>query len=146
MREGLLYIGKMILPAPAEQLRPVPGNDLADDESTVKVTAKGLLQIPADDDFAAPEQPRPAGTFASEFRRLMSAGIGVSIDPALVDRACPGGFVWEQDRLTALYDLADAWPARILTGADGIVNVRPPLGVVPIPVVTRAASIFWTEL
>jgi hypothetical protein len=110
--------------------------EISADESTVSVTALGLLQVPAGDDFASPEQPRPGGTFASEIRRLMSAGIPVSIDPALADRPCPGGFVWEQDRLTAIYDLAGAWPARLQTGADGVVRVLPPLGLIPEPVVT----------
>lgn len=110
--------------------------DLSDDESTVGVTALGLLQVIADDKFRGPEQPRVGGTFASEFRRLMSGGIPVSIDAALVDRVVGGSFTWDEDRLSALYDLADAWPARIVTGSDGVVQVKPPLGLVPVPILT----------
>ena len=51
--------------------------DLSDDLSTVDVTALGLLQVVADDKFRGPEQPAAGGTFASEFRRLMSGGIPV---------------------------------------------------------------------
>jgi len=100
------------------------------------VTALGLLQVVADDKFRSPEQPRSGGTFASEFKRLMSGGIPVSIDVTLTDRPCPSSFVWDEDRLSALYDLTDAWPARIVTGADGAVQVTPPLGLVPVPVMT----------
>jgi hypothetical protein len=112
--------------------------DLADDESTLAVTATGLLQVVAGDKLASPEQPRPGGTFASEFRRLMSGGIPVSIDPALTDRACPSSFTWDEDRLGALYELADSWPARIVTNPDGTVQVTVPLGLVPSPVLTLA--------
>lgn len=110
--------------------------DLSDDQSTVKVTALGLLQVVADDKLRGPEQPRLGGTFASEFKRLMSGGIPVAVDPVLADRACSSSFVWDEDRLSALYDLADAWPARIVTGADGTVQVKPPLGLIPVPVLT----------
>lgn len=110
--------------------------DLTDDESKVAVSALGLLQVVADDKLRGPEQPRAGGTFVSEFRRLMSGGIPVAIDAALVDRPCPSSFTWDEDRLSALYDLADAWPARIVTGDEGTVWVRPPLGLVPVPVLT----------
>lgn len=109
---------------------------LSDDGSTVDVTALGLLKVVDEDAFPSPEQPRPGGTFISEFRRLMSGGIPLSIDAALVDRACPGSFSWDEDRLGALIELAKAWPARIMTGADGTITVCPPLGVVPVPVLT----------
>jgi len=121
--------------------------DLSDDLSTVAVTALGLLQVVADDKLRGPEQPRPGGTFASEFRRLMSGAIPVSIDAALTDRACPSSFVWDEDRLSALYDLADSWPARIVTSPDGTVQVKPPLGLVPVPILTLtngAAGVLMT--
>lgn len=110
--------------------------DTSEDESEIVVTATGLLQVPADDKLARPEQPAPGATFESEIRRLMTGGIPVVIHPDLVDRSVPGSFQWDEDRLDALYDLADAWPARIATDGDGIVWFRPPLGDVPDPVVT----------
>ena len=109
------------------------------DGATVDVECVGLLQRPSDDRLPAPSSPASGSTFVSEFRRLMSGGIPVSIDAALVDRACPLSFAWAEDRLGALYDLADAWPARILTGGDGIVRVLPPLPDTPTPVLT------WTD-
>lgn len=108
---------------------------LNESESAVSVEALGLLQVVAEDTFPAPEAPRPGGTFASEVRRLAGA-LPVSIDPALVDRACPRSFSWDEDRLDALYDLADAWPARLGVTAEGAIAVTPPLGLTPSPVLT----------
>lgn len=108
--------------------------DLNDDETAVTVVATGLLQVVADDTLPRPEQPAAGGTFVSEVRRLMTGGIPVEIHEDLVNRSVPGSHQWEEDRLSALYDLADAWPARILTGSDGVVRFRPPLGDSPVPV------------
>lgn len=102
----------------------------------VRVTALGILKRPQEARFTTPEAPRAGGTLASEFRRLMSAGIPVHIDPALVDRPCPQSFQWPQDRLDALYEIADAWPARIHTDQWGTVQLLPPLPAVPTPVLT----------
>lgn len=109
------------------------------DGATLDVECTGLLQRPSDDRLPAPSSPAAGSTFGSEFRRLMSGGVPVIIDPALVDRACPLSFAWSEDRLAALYDLAEAWPARILTGGDGVVRLLPPLPAAPVPVLT------WTD-
>lgn len=93
----------------------------------VEVTAYGPLQRAQEARFLAPEAPRAGGTLASEFRRLMVPGVSVSIDPALVDRACPQGMQWETDRLSALYEIADAWPARMVTDSSGMVLLAPPV-------------------
>lgn len=100
----------------------------------VTVTAFGMLTVPDEDAFTAPETPRAGGTFASEFRRLMSPGLPVSIDPGLVDRAVPLSMMYPDDRLGALYELAKAWPARVLVDQWGQVEVLPPLPDVPSPV------------
>ena len=55
---------------------------------------------------------------------------------SLGDRACPAGFTWDEDRLAALYDIADAWPARIRTDSWGNVMVLPPLPDRAEPVLT----------
>ena len=108
----------------------------SDDGGKVEVDAAGILQRVADDRLVTATAPPSGATFASEFRRLMSGGIPVAVDAGLVDRACPASFQWDEDRLGALYDLADAWPARILTDGDGIVRVLPPLPATPTPVLT----------
>ena len=101
---------------------------------TVTVTALGMLIRPQEARFRVPEVPRVGGTLGSEFRRLMVPGVPVSIDPTLVDRACPRSFQWPQDRLAALYEIAEAWPARLRTDQWGQVMLLPPLPAVPSPV------------
>lgn len=108
-------------------------DDLA---GTVHVTCFGLLIRAEEARFRVPQVPRAGGSLASEFRRLMVPGLPVSIDPTLVDRPCPRSFQWPQDRLKALYEIADAWPARIRTDQWGQVRVLPPLPDVPDPVLT----------
>lgn len=103
---------------------------------TIRVTARGQLQRVAEDRLRVPESPRAGGTLGSEFRRLMSPGVPVFIDPALVDRPCPLSFQWPQDRLDALYEIADAWPARLTTDQWGTVALLPPLPYIPSPVFT----------
>lgn len=104
------------------------------DGGVVTVTAHGLLQVVADDKLPAATQPASGATFMSEARRLMTAGVPVAIDSALADRACPSSFDWTEDRLAALIDLADAWPARIAATADGVVRFLSPLGDTVTPV------------
>lgn len=100
----------------------------------VTVACQGVLSRVAGDAFTVPEVPKVAGTLASEFRRLMTPGIAVLIDPTLTDRACPQSFQWADDRLDALYGIADAWPARLLADQWGQVQVLAPLPDVPTPV------------
>lgn len=109
------------------------------DGSAVDVTCVGLLQRVADDGLPTASSPSPGSTFESEFRRLMSGGIPVMIDPQVDDRAVPLSFSWDTDRLGALYSLADAWPARLSVDGDGVVRVLPPLAGTPIPVLS------WTD-
>lgn len=100
----------------------------------VRVECVGMLQRPLDARFRVPESPRVDGTFASEFRRLMVPGVPVEIDPALSDRPVPQSFQWQEDRLSALYEIADAWPARLRMDDAGTVRVLPPLPDQPDPV------------
>lgn len=104
-----------------------------DAAGTVEVTALGRLQRPAESKFITPEVPRADGTLATEFRRLMVAGVPVWFDPALEDRPCPQSFQWPEDRLDALYEIATAWPARIRVDRWGTVQVLAPLPAVPDP-------------
>lgn len=104
------------------------------DNGSVAVDAVGMLQIIADDRLSWPVAPLPGGTFLSEFRRLLPSGFSLTVDPDLVDRACPQSLAWADDRLGALFDLADAWPARLRTTADGWrLALLPPLPNTPGP-------------
>jgi hypothetical protein len=107
--------------------------DWAHDDTSgiVTVTCLGLLQIASDAKFRTPQVPRSGDTFVSAFTRLMPDGLGVNFDAALVDRALPQSFQWDQDRIGALYDIADAWPARIRVDQYGTVQVLAPLPDVP---------------
>lgn len=111
----------------------------ADDDGLVSVECVGLLQRAMDARFRVPQVPRPTGTLVSEIRRLMVPGVPVVIDPALADRPVPQHFVWDDDRLGALYELADAWPARLRVDQHGTLRVLPPLPAQPVPVLS------WTD-
>jgi hypothetical protein len=100
---------------------------------SVEVTAVGLGQIAADAKFTAPQAPQTTDTFVSAFTRLLPTSLGVNFDPALADRALPQSFQWDQDRLGALYDIADAWPARLRVDEFGTVQVLPPLPLITTP-------------
>lgn len=102
----------------------------------VRVTAYGILYRVAEDGFTVPEVPRTGGSLASEFRRLMSPGIPVAIDPALIDRPCPQSLQYPDDRLDALSGIAEAWPARMDADMLGQVVLRPPLPETPTPILT----------
>lgn len=105
---------------------PVQDWSYDDVGGTVQVECVGLLQRPLDARFRVPEAPRSYDRFSSVLRRLTPAGIPVLVDPALVDRAVPQSFLWETDRLGAMYEVADAWPARLRVDQFGTLRVLPP--------------------
>lgn len=107
-----------------------------DDDVEITVYGAGLLQRVADDRLTRPMSPRPGGTLVSEARRLLPLGMSAGFDPALRNRTCPRSMEWPEDRLAALYEIADAWPARLRTDPWGVVQFLPPLPDVPTPVVT----------
>lgn len=100
----------------------------------ITVSAESNLARPRDDKLVA--LTSPSGTFKSEARRILPSGMGVSFDPALVDRACPSGMSWSTDRLKNLRELADTWPALLRIDQWGQVVFRAPLSAVPVPVLT----------
>lgn len=102
----------------------------------VQVECVGLLQRALDARFRTPQVPRPSGTLGSEFRRLMVPGVPVSISSSLTDRTVPQSFQWDEDRLAALYDILDAWPARMMVDQFGTVQVLPALPSRPSPVLS----------
>lgn len=93
----------------------------------VSVTAKSLLHRVEEDRLTSPMVPRPTGTLASEARRLLGGRMGLVVDPALRDRRCPGSMSWGESRVDALYEIADAWPARLREGTDGLLYMLPPV-------------------
>ena len=91
----------------------------------IRVTGKSLLQRLEDDRLTSPTVPYSRGTLASELRRLVGGHMGVIISDALVDRACPS-MSWGESRIDAVYEIADAWPARLREGPDGVLYALPP--------------------
>jgi hypothetical protein len=109
--------------------------DFDDSAGTIRVTAEGLLRRVADARLTSPISPRVGGTFMSEARRLLPAGMSAGF-PGLSDRSCPTSMEWSEDRLAALYEIADAWPARLRTDQWGQQQFLPPLPEIPTPVIT----------
>lgn len=93
--------------------------------STVRVTGKSLLQRLEEDRLTEPMAPDPAGSMASELRRLIGSRMGLIIDPALRDYPCPS-MIWGESRIDAVYEIARSWPAVVREGGDGILYVSPP--------------------
>ena len=93
--------------------------------STVRVTGKSLMQRLEEDRLTEPMAPDPAGSMASELRRLVGSRMGLIIDPALGDYPCPS-MTWGESRIDAVYEIARAWPAVVREGGDGILYVSPP--------------------
>lgn len=107
-----------------------------DDDDAGNITIKGesMLARTRDDKMLAATSP--TGTFISEARRLLPAGMGASFDSALVDRACPAGMSWSKDRLQNLQEIANAWPALLRIDEWGQVQFKAPLPAVPTPMLT----------
>jgi len=110
--------------------------DWEEDGGVVQVTGDGLLRRVADGKLTSPSSPPSGSTLKSEARRLLPAGVSAGFDDDLVDRACPRGMAWSSDRLEALREIADAWPARLRTDEWGQVRFSRPLPDVPVPVLT----------
>lgn len=106
------------------------------DDGTIQVVAAGRLRRVDDAKLTRPTQPAAGSTLMSEARRLLPPGVSAGFDPALVNRACPTGMAWSEDRLGALQEIADAWPALLRTDEWGQVQYRRPLPAVPVPVLT----------
>lgn len=120
--------------------------DYDDSASTISVTAMGLLHRVERARLTSPVTPRAAGTLVSEARRLLPAGMSAGFSAGLTDRACPRSMEWAEDRLGALYEIADAWPARIRTDPWGQVQFLPPLADVPTPVISLTDGLPYAGL
>lgn len=92
----------------------------------IRITGKSLFQRLEDDRLTSPTVPYSGGTLASELRRLVGGNMGVIVSDALTNRPCPS-MSWGESRIDAAYEIADAWPARLREGPDGVLYVLPPV-------------------
>ena len=90
----------------------------------IRITGKSLFQHLEDDRLTSPTVPYSGGTLASELRRLVGGHMGVIVSDALTNRPCPS-MSWGESRIDAIYEIADAWPARLREGPDGVLYVLP---------------------
>mgnify|MGYP001737050426 FL=1 len=105
----------------------------------IRITGKSLFQHLEDDRLTSPTAPYSGGTLASELRRLVGGHMGVIVSDALTNRPCPS-MSWGESRIDAVYEIADAWPARLREGPDGVLYVLP-----PIPVITERPETTLTD-
>lgn len=119
---------------------PIQTWDYDDDPTSglIEVECTGILQLANDDTFTTPVVPRSTDTFVSMLTRLMPNGVPVNFDAGLADRPLPQSFQWDTDtsRLSAIYDVADAWPARVRTDQYGTVQLLPGLVDPPAVILT----------
>jgi len=105
----------------------------------IRITGKSLFQHLEDDRLTSPTVPYSGGTLASELRRLVGGHMGVIVSDALTNRLCPS-MSWGESRIDAVYEIADAWPARLREGPDGVLYVLP-----PVPAITERPETTLTD-
>lgn len=105
----------------------------------IRITGKSLFQHLEDDRLTSPTVPYSGGTLASELRRLVGGHMGVIVSDALTNRPCPS-MSWGESRIDAIYEIADAWPARLREGPDGVLYVLP-----PVPAITEYPETTLTD-
>lgn len=91
------------------------------DGDLVTVTAKNLLQLVDEARLTAPVQP--TGTIGAALRSLLEPALPVDLTVAPTDRAVPSGLAWDEDRLGAVFELLDAWPALAVVDTTGALVV-----------------------
>jgi len=118
----------------------------SDGDDTVTVSAGGMLTLIEEARLVSPYQP--TGTLKSAIRGLVEPALTVLFDPALTDRALPT-LQFEEDRLQALWDVLDAWPADARVTPEGVLEIFPaeeetsdytPVGTVAGVTVSRGGS------
>jgi hypothetical protein len=98
-------------------------SDVSTDGDAVSVTASGLLQLLDEAKFTGPFEP--SGTFTDTVKALAEPALTITVDGALTDRNVPLSMKWDEDRLGALHEVVDAWPAEAFVTEDGYLLIEP---------------------
>lgn len=93
----------------------------ATEGDAVTVDARGLLHLIDEARLITPYQP--SGTILSTLRGLVMPALTVDATDAPADRAVPSGINYDEDRLGAVNELLDAWPAAAYVTEDGVLKV-----------------------
>lgn len=101
---------------------------------SVNVTAVGLLSLIQEARLVSPYQP--SGTLVSTLRGLIEPALTVEVDNGLTDRSVPSGINYDEDRLGAVHELLDAWPADAYVTPEGFLQVQPAADPDETPVLT----------
>jgi hypothetical protein len=96
--------------------------DSSTEGDTVTVEAAGLLQLVDEARLSSPFQP--SGTFVSTLRSLVEPALTVYTADAPEDRSVPTGLNWDEDRLGAVLELLETWPATAYVTGDGFLVVE----------------------
>lgn len=94
------------------------------DGRSVSVQAQGLLTLIEEARLIVPFEP--TGTIKSTIRDLIEPALGTRWHGLLTDRDVPKGMQWDDDRIGALMEVLDAWPADAAVDTDGLLQVFPP--------------------
>jgi hypothetical protein len=98
-------------------------DDATVDGDVVTVTAVGLLDLVDEARLVSPFQP--TGTLTSTLRALIEPALTVVVSSSLEDRDVPDGVNFDEDRLSAVLELLDAWPADAVVDPAGYLTVAP---------------------
>lgn len=93
-------------------------------DDTVTVNADGLLTLVDEAKFSAPFQPSSTDTLESVVKALVEPALTLVVT-SLVDRAVPQGMQWDTDRLGALREVVNTWPADMRVTEDGYLAIEP---------------------
>lgn len=98
--------------------------DSEPDGDSVQVAAGGLLELVNEAHLISPYQP--SGTFVSTVRGLVEPALTVLVDGSLTDRSVPGSINFDEDRLSGLNTVLDAWPAAGYVDPEGYLRLAAP--------------------
>jgi len=93
------------------------------EDDRVTVSAVGLLALIDEARLVSPYQPN--NTLGAALRGLLEPALTALIDSALVDRTAPTAVNWDEDRLGAVFEVLDAWPATAAVDPEGFLQVLP---------------------